>query len=104
MESEIPTGVYVAWWTTLGVVVLLVPLAVALLQRTLRAALSIRRYLAEMEAAGARIAENTRAVSALEETESAAAGLLDGANSIESHARELADTLSARAGQEGGAR
>jgi sporulation-control protein spo0M len=96
MEDEIPTGVYAAWWTGLIVVVLLVPVAVHLLHRTLRAALSIQRYLAEMEAAGARIAENTAAVAALEDTEEAAAALLDGAQSIEGHARTLAETLSSR--------
>lgn len=94
--SEIPAAVYAAWWTGLIIVVLLVPVAIVLLQRTLRAALAIRRYLAEMEAAGARIAENTAAVSALRDTETTAVGLIETGTGIERHAGVLAGTLAER--------
>lgn len=99
--SEIPTAVYAAWWAGLIVVVLLVPVAIYLLQRTLHAALTIRRYLAEMEAAGARIAENTAAVSALRDTETVAGNLIETAGDIEQHSRTLSGTLSERARQGG---
>jgi len=40
--------VYVIWGTVLAIVVIIiVPLAIGLLQRTLNAALSIRRYMAD---------------------------------------------------------
>jgi len=99
--NDVPTGVYIAWWTGLIVVIFLVPVAVWLLHRTLRAALSIRQYLAEMEAAGARIADNVTAISALQDTETAAGNLIETAGSIEQRSRALASTLSTRAQQSG---
>lgn len=104
MEStaDIPTGVYVAWWTGLIVVVALVPLAIYLLHRTLLAALSIRRYLAEMEQAGARIAANTGAASALQHTRDGAGVLLSGAAELERHSGQLAEELTRRAQSPGG--
>ena len=49
LTPTLPTAVYAIWWIVLlVVVVVIVPLAIALLHRTLRAALSIRRYLGEM--------------------------------------------------------
>lgn len=99
MEStaNIPAGVYFAWWTGLIVVVALVPLAIYLLHRTLRAALSIRRYLAEMEQAGARIAANTGAAGALQETRDGAGALLSGAAKLERHSGQFAEELTRRA-------
>ena len=46
LTMTLPGVVYVVWGTVLAVVVVvIVPLAIGLLQRTLNAALSIRRYL-----------------------------------------------------------
>ena len=55
------------WAITLAVVtVVIVPLAVYLLHRTLRAARSIERYTRESLAAGVGIATNTAAIAVLE--------------------------------------
>lgn len=102
VTANIPAGVYFAWWTGLIVVVALVPLAICLLHRTLLAALSIRRYLAEMEQAGARIAENTSAASALQDTRAGAGVLLSGAGDLEQHSKELATQLTRRVEESGG--
>ena len=49
MSESLPTAVYAIWWTSLVIVaVVVVPLAIGLLHRTLRAAQSIQRYLDEM--------------------------------------------------------
>lgn len=95
-------GTHIAWWTALIIVILLVPVAVLLLHRTLRAALSIRRYLAEMEAAGARIAANTRATAALADTRETAGRMGDTAGGIQRGANELTTTLTDRANKGGG--
>ncbi len=97
-HSAVPEAVYIAWWTGLIVVILLVPVAIVLLQRTLNAALSIRRYLAEMEAAGASIAGNTSAISALNDTLVVADGMLATAGNLDQHSGTLASTLAQRAG------
>lgn len=96
------SGTHIAWWTALIVVMALVPVAVSLLHRTLRAALSIRRYLAEMEAAGARIAANTRATAALADTRETAGRLGTTAGALERGAGELTATLAGRADAAGG--
>ena len=60
--------IHVIWWVVLLlVVVVIVPLAIALLHRTLRAAISIRRYLDEMLTAGVGIAGTTASIAALDE-------------------------------------
>lgn len=99
--AGLPSAIYTAWWMGLIVVVLLVPVAIALLQRTLNAALSIRRYLAEMEAAGVRIASNTQAIRALNDTLAVADGMLATAGDLDRHGKTLADTLARRAGRGG---
>lgn len=105
MESiDVPAAVYAAWWTGLIVTILLLPVAVCLLHRVLNAARSIRRYLAEMEAAGGRIADNTEAIAALQATGVAASGLLSSVNGIEAHSGTLSQNLVQRAGQRGGDR
>jgi hypothetical protein len=61
-----PAGVLVIWWITLIVAVAVVlPLAWYLLHRVLLAARNIERYAAEALGAGAGIARNTAAITAL---------------------------------------
>ena len=98
--ATLPTAVYAIWWTTLAiVVVVIVPLAVILLHRTLRAALSIRRYLDEMLTAGVGIAGNTQPIKALDDTIAVAGGMLQTAGSLKQHSGTIAQVLSARAAQ-----
>ena len=93
--------VHIIWAATLAlVVVVIVPLAVLLLQRTLRAALSIRRYLDEMLAAGIGIAGNTSAIPALDETIGVAGAMVEVAGGIKSHTATIAEVLATRAAQE----
>lgn len=92
-------AVHLIWAATLLiVVVVIVPLAVALLHRTLRAALAIRRYLDEMLAAGVGIAGHTGSIAALDETIGVAGGMVAVAGSIKSHSGTIAEVLSQRAG------
>ena len=66
MSTSLRTADYVVWWVVLIVVtVVIVPLAILLLHRTLRAALSIRRYMREMLQAGVGIATNTNTTAAV---------------------------------------
>ena len=98
MESSLPTAVYAIWWTVLLLVLLvIVPLAVFLLHRTLAAAWSIRRYLREMLEAGVGIANNTAPISALQDTISAAGTLVETAGAIRAHSAAAATVLAARA-------
>ncbi len=97
---EIPMAVYVIWWATLIVaVVVVLPLAVYLLHRTLRAARQIERYAARALAAGEGIVGNTEDIAALEETISTATGILDTARAIEEHTGTIEEVLAARAGR-----
>lgn len=98
LTPTLPTAVYAIWWTVLLIViVVIVPLAIALLHRTLLAALSIRRYLAEMLQAGAGIAGNTASVTALNDTIAVAGGMLKTAASLKQHSGVVAEVLSKRA-------
>ena len=100
MESSatLPTAVYAIWWTVLIiVVVVIVPLAITLLHRTLRAALSIRRYLAEMLEAGVGIAANTSSIPALNDTIRVAGSMVLTAGSIKGRTGTIATVLSERA-------
>lgn len=104
MEATLPTAVYAIWWTVLlVVVVVIVPLAIVLLHRTLRAALSIKRYLAEMLDAGVGIAGNTASIAALNDTIGVAGGMLKTAGALKEHSGTIASVLSQRAAS-GGAR
>ena len=86
------------WAATLLLVVLvIVPLAVLLLHRTLRAAISIRRYLDEMLTAGVGIAGNTASIKALDDTIGVAVAMVGVAGNIKSHSGTIASVLSARA-------
>lgn len=94
----LPDAVYTIWWTVLlAVVVVIVPLAIALLHRTLRAALSIRRYLEEMLEAGAAIAKNTSSIPALKDTISVGAGMVETGGRLKEHTGTIANVLAARA-------
>ena len=101
LTMTLPSSVYVIWGTVLGIVVIvIVPLAIGLLQRTLSAALSIRRYMAEMLAAGVGIAENTASVSALNDTIAVAGGMVETAGQLKEHSGTIAQVLSQRAAGE----
>ncbi len=86
------------WAATLLLVALvIVPLAVLLLHRTLCAAMSIRRYLDEMLAAGVGIAGNTAAIKALDDTIGVAGSMVAVAGNIKSHSGTIASVLASRA-------
>ncbi|CAN5145560.1 hypothetical protein BH24PSE2_BH24PSE2_06590 [soil metagenome] len=100
LSAPLPTSVYVIWWLALGVVVIfVVPLAVGLLHRTLRVALSIRRYLREMLEAGAGIAGNTASIVALNSTLSVAGKMSGTADELATHSGTVAQVLTQRAAQ-----
>lgn len=87
------------WIATLAVVALaIVPVAVALLRRTVFAARRIEAYLADMATAGAGIAGNTGAVPALDDTLAVAAAMRPVAEAIEAKTAAVAALLSGRAG------
>ena len=86
------------WITTLVVVVFaVVPLALSLLARALRNARSIEGYLSDMLDAGVKIVGHTEAVTALDQTLSAARGLQAVAPAIEEKTGVVADIISKRA-------
>ena len=98
LTPTLPAAVYTVWSITLLVVVLvIVPLAIVLLHRTLRAALSIHRYLREMLQAGVGIAENTSSINALNDTIGVAGSMVNTAGSIKQHTGTIATVLSERA-------
>lgn len=95
---EIPTVVAVIWWATLILTTLLiVPLAVYLLHRTLRAAREIEHYAARALEAGAGIAANTGDVRALDATISSASGIVETARAIEEHTGTIERVIASRA-------
>ena len=95
---ELPTAVYVIWWAPLIVaVVVVLPLAVYLLHRTLMAARQIERYSARALEAGLGIAGNTENIAALEGTITTATGILETARAIEEHTGAIEGALAARA-------
>jgi hypothetical protein len=92
-------AVLVIWSVTLAVVLLLVvPIAVMLLQRALRAARTIQAYAEEMLAAGVGIAGNTASISALNATVTTAGAMVQTAEALEAHSADIAGTLAQRAG------
>lgn len=95
---EVPQAVYIIWALLLAfVIVVIVPLTVFLLYRTLRAARAIERYFAEMATAGVGIAGNTSHIKALENTIQVATTILSVAGNINSHSETIKTTLAARA-------
>lgn len=96
---EIPVAVYVIWWITLIVaVVVILPLAVYLLHRALMAARQIERYAAKALAAGVGIAGNTENISALEGTISTATDILERSRSIKERTGAIEEVFEARTG------
>ena len=96
----IPEAALWIWGITLGVITfVVVPLALYLLNRALRAACSIERYTRESLEAGAGIAANTAAVAALGETLAAARSLLEAAELLRRRAAEIADAVAGPAGR-----
>ena len=99
---DVPDIVYWIWGFVLAVAVLVIlPLAVYLLHRTLTAARNIERYLAEMRDAGLGIAGNTANVKALDDTIGVATQILAVASDIKEHSATIEKTLVARAGGNG---
>ena len=97
---EIPTAVYVIWWATLIVaVVVVLPLAVYLLHRAFAAARQIERHAARALEAGVGIAGNTENITALEGTITTATGILETARAIEERTGTIEEALAARAGR-----
>lgn len=95
-----PIAVYVIWWATLIIAVFVVlPLAVYLLHRTLRAARQIEHYAAKALEAGGGIAGNTGNIGALEDTISVATGILHTAGSIETRTGQIEDVFADRTGR-----
>ena len=96
----IPDAVFWIWGVTLGVITfVVVPLAIYLLHRALRAARSIERYTREALEAGAGIAANTAAVAALEETIAAARSLLEATELLKRRTSEIADAVAGPSGR-----
>jgi hypothetical protein len=94
-----PTAALTIWIIALVVVaIVIVPVALNLLNRTLAASKAIERYLADMEASGKKIAQHTGAISALDETLATAVTMVGVANDIEAKTEAAKDVLSARAG------
>ena len=88
------------WAITLAVVtVVIVPLAIYLLHRTLRAARSIERYTRESLAAGVGIASNTGAIAALDDTIRAASALLEAAEALKRQTAEVSDAVAGSQGK-----
>lgn len=97
MET-LPAAVYVIWWVVLAlIVVVIVPVAIWLLHRALRAASFIRVYLADMLTAGVGIAGNTAAIAALDDTLAVAAGMVQSAEQIKADTGTIAGVFAERA-------
>lgn len=83
-------AIYWVWGTTLAIVTfVVVPLALYLLQRALKAARSIERYARESLTAGVGIATNTSAIPALEQTLAAAGSLIGASKLLKARADEI---------------
>lgn len=85
------------WIVTILIVVVIVPLALALLGRALKAARAIEGYLADMLEAGVDIVGHTESVPALDDTLATAGAMAPVATAIEEKTGALATLLSDRA-------
>lgn len=91
-------SVQMVWLATLVIVVIaVVPLAVLLLHRTLRAAWAIRRYLDEMLAAGVGVAGHTASITALDDTIKTAGAMVEVAGGIKKSSGAMVSVLAGRA-------
>jgi hypothetical protein len=94
---DVPDIVYWVWGLTLAIAVFVIlPIAVALLHRTLLAARSIERYFAEMRDAGVGIAKNTGQIKALDDTIAVATQILGTSSQIKEHTGAIEATLVGR--------
>ena len=97
---EIPTAVYVIWWATLIVaVVVVLPLVVYLLHRAFAAARQIRRHAARALEAGVGMAGNTENSADREGPITTATAILETARAIEERTGTIEEALAARAGR-----
>jgi len=81
---------YWIWGTTLAVITfVVVPLALHLLHKTLKAAISIERYARESLTAGVGIANNTAAIPALEATLATAGSLIEATKLLKDRADDI---------------
>lgn len=95
--NELPQAAVTLWWVGLGLTYLvLVPLAVVLLHRTLGAARNIERYTREALVAAGGIAGNTRHISALDTTVDVAGDMLEVAGSVAGKLDTVATVLEER--------
>ncbi len=95
----VTTAGLVIWTVLLAVIaVVIVPLAVGLLRRALKASRKIEAYLADMLTAGLGIAGNTGAVPALDRTIALALAMRPVAEGIEAKTGAVAGLLARRAG------
>lgn len=93
------TGFALTIWliTLLVIALVIVPVALTLLQRALRAARAIERYLADMLEAGVKIAGHSTAVPALDQTIATAIAMKPVAVAIEAKTGIVAGMLAKRA-------
>jgi hypothetical protein len=92
--------VFWLWGITLGIITfVIVPLALCLLHRALRAARFIERYTREALEAGAGIATNTAAIVALDETIAATKSLFEAAELLKHRTAEIADAVAGPPGR-----
>lgn len=81
---------YWIWGTTLAIITfVVVPLAIDLLHKTLKAAMSIEHYARESLTAGVGIANNTAAIPALEQTLATAGSLIEAAKLLKARADDI---------------
>ncbi len=81
---------YWIWGTTLAIITfVVVPFALHLLHRALKAAMSIERYARESLTAGVGIANNTGAIPALEATLATAGSLIEATKLLKARADEI---------------
>ncbi|HEX6143452.1 MAG TPA: hypothetical protein VFZ01_12090 [Geminicoccaceae bacterium] len=98
MEAgTVPMAALWIWGISLLVIALvIVPLAILLLHRTLRNARSIERYLQGMRAAGTGVAGHTAAVPALDQTIETATAMAGVAASLQRRSGAIATLLAER--------
>ncbi len=83
-------AVYWIWGTTLAIITfVVVPLALHLLHRTLKAAMSIERYARESLTAGVGIANNTAAIPVLKQTLATAGSLVEATKLLKARADDI---------------
>lgn len=99
-EPMMPHAVYTIWWAgVLITLIVFVPLAVASLHRTWRAANSIRQYAKDTLTAAVGIAGNTANIVALDTTIAVASDILHTAGGVAGKLGTIADVMAQRAGE-----